>query len=98
MVVSNTLRPLCSLEKPGTHCVGGWKGLEADPDGTENAPPPPPEFNRRTDRITPSLSLSIRVCYIPFMAICSIKHNNYFTFPYVCLKQRQGVWLTGRVA
>jgi len=33
-----TPRPLYPLEKPGTHCTGGWVGLLA---GAENLGPPP---------------------------------------------------------
>ena len=32
-VVNATLRPLYPLEKPGTHCTGGWVGTRAGLDG-----------------------------------------------------------------
>jgi hypothetical protein len=35
-VISTTPQPLFSRERPGTHCTGGWVGLEAGLDGTEN--------------------------------------------------------------
>jgi len=31
-----TLRPLYTLDRPRTHCTGGWVGLEAGLGGTEN--------------------------------------------------------------
>lgn len=33
---STTLRPLYTRDKPGFHCTGGWIGLGAGLDGTEN--------------------------------------------------------------
>lgn len=35
-VTSTTLWPLYPLERPGIHCTGGWVGLGAGLDGTEN--------------------------------------------------------------
>ena len=35
-VVSTTHRPLYLLARPGSYCTGGWVGLGASLDGTEN--------------------------------------------------------------
>ena len=32
-VVNATARPIYLLEKPGTHCMGGWVGLRAGSNG-----------------------------------------------------------------
>jgi len=53
---------------------------------------------RSPDRPDHAESLSLYIYYIPFIAMRSAKHNNYFTFPYLCVKQRQEVWLSCRAA
>ena len=40
-VVNATLRPLYPRERPGTHCIGGWVGPRAGPDGCGKSRPPP---------------------------------------------------------
>jgi len=39
-VVNATPRPLCPLERPVTHCIGGWVGLRAGQDGCGKSRPP----------------------------------------------------------
>ena len=45
-VVNTTLRPLYPQQRLGTLCTGGWVGLGADLDGTENLAST--DFNPRT--------------------------------------------------
>ena len=39
-MVNATPRPLYPLERPGTHCVGGWVGFGAGLDGCGKSRPP----------------------------------------------------------
>jgi hypothetical protein len=52
-VVNATLRPIYSLERPGTHYIGGWVGLRA---GLEmyGKSRPPPGFDPRTVQLLAS--------------------------------------------
>ena len=47
-VVNATPRPLYPLERPGTHCIGGWVGPRADLDGCGKTHPTAPGFDPRT--------------------------------------------------
>ena len=38
-VVNATARPLYPLERPGTHCIGGWVGPRAGLDGCVKSRP-----------------------------------------------------------
>jgi len=38
-VVNATVRPLYPREQPGTHCVGGYVGRRAAPEGAESLAP-----------------------------------------------------------
>jgi hypothetical protein len=38
-VFNATPRPLYPLERPGTHCIGGWVGLRAGLEGCEKSLP-----------------------------------------------------------
>ena len=60
-VVNTTLRPLYPRERPGVHCQGGWVGLGAGLDCTENLAPPEldsrvlqPLASRYTDCVIPA--------------------------------------------
>jgi hypothetical protein len=46
-VVNVTPRPLYPLERPGTHCIGGWVVLRAGLDRCGKSRPPP-GFDPRT--------------------------------------------------
>ena len=46
-VVNTTLRPLCSLERTSTHCIGGWVGPRDGLDKLRKISPPP-GFDPRT--------------------------------------------------
>ena len=48
-VFNDTLRPLYPLARPGTHCTGGWVGL----DGCAKSRPPP-GFGPRTVKLVAS--------------------------------------------
>jgi hypothetical protein len=48
-VVNATPRPFYPRERPGTHCIGGWVGPRAGPEGCRKSrPPPSPGFDPRT--------------------------------------------------
>ena len=53
--VNSTPRPLYPRERPGTHCIGGWRGHRAGLDGCGKSRPP--TGIRSPDRPTRSQSL-----------------------------------------
>ena len=41
-------RPIYLMERPGTHCIGGWVGTKAGLDERGKSRPPPPGFDPQT--------------------------------------------------
>ena len=86
-VVNVTPRPLYSLEKPGTHCVGGWVGLRVGLDKCGKSRPPPgfdpwtfqPVVNRYTDWAIPAPSRARTVFYIRAASECRTLINRSVT-------------------
>jgi hypothetical protein len=56
-MVNATPRPFLPLERPGTHCIGGWVVLRAGLDRCGKSRPPLPTGNRFPDRPARSESL-----------------------------------------
>ena len=83
-VVNTTLRPLYPLEKPGTHCIGGWVSPMASLDWCGIFRPPPgfdhrtaqPVASRYTDYAMPAPLRWVGVVFITDVS----KEHTFFHF------------------